>query len=131
MKLKTALLTDSALDWAAGYSAVVRECCASVRLFERDGWYYVIEWGYDVRFEPSHKDSHAGLIIDEFRISTVWDGSMWIGSMFDSERESMWYDLQSSSQRLTAAMRCFVLNTLGHEIEVPAFAMKPFGTLGI
>lgn len=69
-------------------------------------------------FKPDENPEQAAKIIDEFHISTVWDGSCWIGSMYNHD-EQCWYGTQTSQNRLEAAMRTFLWHKYGTEVEVP------------
>lgn len=112
MKIETTELTGEALDWA-------------VALIEHNDW---VEQGYlesfhDLRFDdgyvfsPSTDWSQGGLLIQSNKISIAPDPQLgWIArSYMDFMDERVF----SGATPLIAAMRCYVANHYGDEVEVP------------
>ena len=95
--MKTAELTDAALDWA------VAAIEANV-------------WGY---FSPSTNWTHGGPIIEREWINVVKHES---GAYWQAASERWMLDDGHPSEGptpLIAAMRCFVASKLGDDIEIP------------
>jgi hypothetical protein len=69
-------------------------------------------------YQPDVDHDQAAEIIDQYHISTVWDGSCWIASLYDYAGQS-WYANQTSQNRLEASMRTFLWYKFGKTVDVP------------
>ena len=109
MKMKTAELTGSALDWAVakceGYTLNVA--------FKKSAWiYYSTDW------------AQAGPIIERKRISVGWEtfdtgdilNGCWVATVYTPPQGC---EQAEGPTPLIAAMRCYVALKLGEEVEVP------------
>lgn len=136
MKIKTNELTGAALDWAVakceGYR--VRRNPFSGTVYDNfDNFYWVdyhdgkevvrdLGWirpGYQSDYSPSTEWHQGGLIIEREKISIeIKSHGYWIASYqynYLDEKEF----LILGDTPLIAAMRCYVTNKLGNEVDVP------------
>ena len=114
MKLKTSELQGAALDWAVAKCEGMLEVIHDTTSEEL--WYYDREAGSDKHFWPTTDWSQGGPIIEREGINLV---------RLESARWEAWPDVGMNDQYcqgptpLIAAMRCYVVNKLGDEVEVP------------
>lgn len=73
-----------------------------------------------VNFTPSASWSDGGPIIEREEIHLLRTHDQWIASIKCSDRLSDWRIIEMAQTPLVAAMRCYVVNRLGNEFEVPA-----------
>lgn len=118
MKIKTSELTGAALDWVVGDIEFER-------LIAQGSW--VKQWVLDDhkagrRTDPYSRDwIFGGPIIEREHIDLSWqyggraDWSAWI----DSDLEHSTSNVYDGPTPLIAAMRCYVANELGEEVDVP------------
>jgi len=107
--MKTSELTGAALDWAvckAGGGAkdivIWREGHSM-----HDMYHYSTDW------------SQGGPIIEREQISTCWEGTTWVATLFNKNCGETWYGHQYGPTPLIAAMRCYVASKLGDNIDIP------------
>ena len=122
MKIKTADLTDAALDWAvkecklaSGYISIAMFNEAPA-LFKNESLYCGETW-----FNPSTNWAQGGPIINEERIEiTPWgvDGA-WRARDFHEPSPGVPCSEEFGPTPLIAAMRCFVAAKLGKFVIVP------------
>lgn len=119
MKVKTADLIGSALDWAAA------ECLGATRiqLYEYNGRRMIrvsLPEGIHAPWEPSRYWGQGGPIIErEWLDTTSWPN--------ESNENLRWECMQYDSINcrtfgptpLIAAMRCFVASRFGDEVDIP------------
>jgi hypothetical protein len=139
MKVKTAKLEGSALDWtvatALGYT-LHKDAMLDGQV--KMGWWVsgiVVDpniWVPLNLFDPSTCWGHGGSIIDEHNIDVLREGEEFLsrlGSMRKHpQREIMSWFTSWGPTKLVAAMRCFVASRLGPEVEIPdelAALMEP------
>ncbi len=106
MRMKTAALTDAALDWA------VSQCVGIV--WEQGD----LDAGhYGPGFKPSTRWGDGGPIIEREKIELVdnQDGESGKWASMKATGEPLCF----GPTPLIAAMRCFVASRLGDEVEVP------------
>lgn len=68
--------------------------------------------------------AHGGPIIEREQISTCWEGTTWVATLFNKNCGEAWYGHQYGPTPLVAAMRCFLSSKLGNEVEVPDELME-------
>ena len=112
--MKTSELIGPALDWVVAK-------CVGVRLsaLQEHGMFeihYLEKNGCDI-YTPSTNWSQGGLIIEGKRIKLEpvlpkFGGDTWFALIFGGGSST-------GPTPLIAAMRCFVISKLGHEIEIP------------
>lgn len=110
MKIKTANLTDTALNWAVAKceGVTVAKFPESPSLFYGEGLR---------RFEPDTNWSQGGPIIQREMVSLDWAARMvWNARIYVPDEEPWQAD---GPTPLIAAMRCFVAMRLGDEVDVP------------
>lgn len=98
-RIRTSEATGQALDW------LVTKC-------ERIYWVpasctYSTSW------------AKGGSIIDREKISTCWEGTTWVATLFSRNCDETWYGHHYGPTFLIAAMRCYVASKLGDEVDVP------------
>ena len=98
--MRTADLTDAALDWA------VAKCEG-----KRDNDY---GWWWD-NFKPSTDWAQGGPIIERERIAANFSlkHQLWFAENYTETK------VESGPTPLIAAMRCYVASKLGDDIEIP------------
>jgi hypothetical protein len=106
MKIKTADLTGSVLDWA------VAKCEGVEVTYLDDG---ITRCDPSGRFSPSTSWQVGGPIIERERIELVDDSPGWLARIDLWAREIV----VGGPAPLIAAMRCFVASKLGEEVEIP------------
>lgn len=114
MKVKTSELTGQALDWA------VAKCKGilgpdGVRLSDE----YCDSLGHDQDGDFTTDWAQGGPIIERERISTCWEGTTWVATLLNKNRDATWYGHHYGPTPLVAAMRCYVASKLGDEVDVP------------
>lgn len=130
MKIKTSELTRAALNWAVCIANglkpediyIQRWGKLPASLYRRnrdedgdlDGTYTT---GPDLLF--SEKWEAGGPIIERGNISTCWEGTTWVATLFNKNCDETWYGHHYGPTPLIAAMRCFVASRLGDEVDVP------------
>lgn len=107
--MKTSDLIDHALDWA------VSKCVGIV--WEKGD----LDAGeYGPGFKPSTNWADGGPIIEREFITCGWNWSHEVGHMGWARISPPFYSHRYTGPTpLIAAMRCFVANRLGDEVEVP------------
>lgn len=111
MKIKTAGLIDTALDWA------VAECNYVTCYFDHKGRLMEERGDLSWVYAPSTKWAQGGPIIEREAI-TVSQGSPVLGlEWMACDRGST--HIQHGPTYLIAAMRCYVASKLGDEVDVP------------
>lgn len=126
MKIKTTELSGLALNWAVG-----KFVGDEVEIRRHSGgspwivviFYSVFSGARVVTWEPTESQHQAGDIIDRYGIST-WrkhDG-WWQACIYDVNDQPQ--HLSASSDRIRAAMLCFVRSKLGDEVDVPDELLK-------
>lgn len=123
VKIKTADLTGSQLDWAVAKVLNLEPIAG-----QPVGFFY---WGNESGlFTPSTEWSHGGPIIERERIdigALADDGSRWRAIMYGSRVQTVYgpgrtiIDTEGPTP-LIAAMRAFVASRLGDEVEAPEVA---------
>lgn len=108
MNIKTAELTDAALDWA------VEQCLPPMAKATTDN---PVDRKYSYTFRPSTDWAQGGPILERERICVEWRGSEW-RAYRALPRRTTGIGFYSSTP-LIAAMRCFVASRLGDEADVP------------
>ena len=112
--MRTSELTGAALDWAVakcigGHIGVADECvCFDLN----DGE------GFNI-FKPSTDWAQGGPIIEREEIDILMeqrDLKTWAAEIYRSPKG---YIPQRGTTPLVAAMRCYVANKLGDEVEIP------------
>lgn len=104
MKIKTSELTTAALDWAVA-RAIGEYRPVPVPTYSTD-------W------------AQGGPIMDREKISTCWEGTTWVATLFNKNCGETWYGHHYGPTPLIAAMRCFVASKLGDEVEIPEELLK-------
>lgn len=136
MKIKTAILSGNALRYAVA-KARGMVLYALDTLEHEDDQYWVLWPDGSIRhseedfnnysmnrryfqdwWQPDLDGKQADTIIEEWIINTVWDGSCWIGSVYDATLGN-WVHNQTAPKRKLAAMRTFVSLHFGPEVEIP------------
>ena len=116
-KIKTSDLSGPALDWAVAK-------CEGVNLEAFALYYEPTELG-DLdghgfpKFHYSTIWSQGGPIIEREKISTCWEGTTWVATLFNKNCGETWYGHRYGPTALVAAMRCWVNFKLGYEVEIP------------
>lgn len=109
MKVKVTELSGAALDWAV---ANATGDFTPNKHFDDEGnlqrW---VEHYSDCR--PSTDWSQGGPLIEREKIAIDFDHDVWNASKYDTN----WYI--SGPTPLIAAMRCYVRNKLGDEVDIP------------
>lgn len=124
MKVKTENLIDLSLDWA------VAECLGATRiqLYEYNGRRMIrvsLPEGIHAPWEPSRYWGQGGPIIDR-----MMQGKFFLLENDDSCCHVAYSETEHDNAHgygptpLIAAMRCFVANKFGDEVEVPEELMK-------
>lgn len=113
MKIKTRELTGAALDWA------VTRALGITNVGQPSNIPFNIEWALmhdagDMRYSTNW--SQGGPIIERENISTLRYGQWFASIPADSTGESLGF---YGPTPLIAAMRCYVTNELGEEVDVP------------
>jgi len=125
-KIKTANLTDLALDWTVAHcqSKVNVGVYGEAVVIEQKLHLHYCDVVLDSTYDPSTDWAQGGPIIDRERIdcisdpngTAVWMGRNWVqGRNLVQGREIRLF----GPTPLIAAMRCFVASRLGDEVEVP------------
>lgn len=109
MKIKVSEAQDQVLDYLVAQAEGL------------DYWYPEIGPS-----EPNYSGDWAqgGPIIEREQISTCWEGTTWVATLFNKNCGETWYGHQYGPTPLIAAMRCYVTSKLGEEVEVPDELMK-------
>ncbi len=114
MKIKTAGLIDTALDWA------VAECNYVTCYFDHKGRLMEERGDLSWVYAPSTDWAQGGPIIERECIDVMFEGPEWYAYMryeaSDGYNRTLQYDGQTP---LIAAMRCYVASKLGDEVDVP------------
>ena len=112
--MKTSELTGADLDWAVAK-------CEGVDI---DKW--GTAWVKDPKqphfneeFRPSTDWAQGGPIIERESITTCWEGTTWVATLFNKNCGETWYGHHYGPTPLIAAMRCYVASKLGDEVEIP------------
>ena len=138
MKVKTSELTGKALD-----CAVALALGGTDLLFDTvSTWWITLDgkdralssaWSATQCFAPSSDDRYGGPIIDQKKIGTWFNSQRdcwvaasreWIDAVADSDVILTMPDPFYGPTRLTAAMRCLVVTTLGDEVDIPSTLLK-------
>lgn len=131
MKIKTATLTDAALNWAVALAEghkppllrVLRGNVALPDIEDPMSCDYLGDDDQWARFDPSTNWAQGGPIIERKRISTrtyAREGHSWVAFIdFGGSSVSGVKARQTGPTALTAAMRCHVASELGDEVDVP------------
>ena len=110
MKIKVSKAEDIVLDY------LVAKCKGEeVRLIKGQLETLWTDNGY----KPSTSWAQGGPIIERERITTCWEGTIWVATLFNKNCDETWYGNQSGPTPLVAAMRCYVASKLGDEVDVP------------
>ena len=112
MKIKTAKLTDVALDWAVTSVVGKANMDYYFPMRFRGAW-------LSGEFKYATSDSLSGPLIDENLIATSpygYSDEAWHAVM--SHRTDKHFTAYGDT-RLIAAMRCFVMANLGNEVDIP------------
>lgn len=121
MKIKTQDLIGAQLDWAVakceGWECEFSDEVSGPWLIPADG--YLNDERPLSGFTPSTKWAQSGPIIEQEKISTCWEGTTWVATLFNKNCGETWYGHHYGPTSLIAAMRCFVALKLGNEVEVP------------
>ena len=116
MKIKTADLTGPALDWAVAQCEIMREDY-------RDRGLLVHRIGYGQPMPPYSTDwSQGGRIIEKEKLELRANDYEWQAFCFGfpvAKAHSGRRAWAAGPTPLIAAMRCYVAETLGDEVEVP------------
>ena len=119
--IKAAELAGAALDWAVatieGYGRLRRNSHTfdqALIMNRKDGQCVLFS---SLKFSADWAQS--GPIIDREKISTCWEGTIWVATLFNKNSEEAWYGHQYGPTPLIAAMRCYVASKLGDEVEIP------------
>jgi hypothetical protein len=104
MKIETSELTGMALDWAVAKCQSLNVEIDQVIILE-NGDYYV----------PTEDWAQGGPIIEHEGMQ-IWKGQEWCAAFGNSINTP---DFFCGSSPLIAAMRCYVANKLGHEVDIP------------
>ena len=75
---------------------------------------------YRAEYDPSTNWEFGGPIIEREKLDLFCSGNMWDASTGDRGNN----DIQSGPTPLIAAMRCYVANKLGNDIEIPKELVK-------
>lgn len=122
MKIKTATLTDTALDLAVALSAGL-PCKIEIRIEDQKKYCYLLsDAGYRTGvFKPSTDPSQSWPIIERESINLYLSTG--------KPSAAMWENLPGGGRLiaeatdcptgLIAAMRCYVASRLGDEVEIP------------
>jgi hypothetical protein len=114
MKIKTNELTGAALDWA------VAKCEGGHIGVDNNGVFFDAHDGDGfTSFEPSTDWSQGGPIIEREMLTVGWVGETWAAVVGLVEYK------QIGPTPLIAAMRCYVANKLGDEVDVPEELCPP------
>lgn len=109
MRVKTAELTDAALDWAVARALGKRP---SLFIYQQTG-----------RLAPEHNYStnwsQGGPIIEREKIDTFNQDNGFAGAIKMATDQHLHPKPYFGPTSLTAAMRCYVASKLGEEVEVP------------
>ena len=111
--MKTSELSGAALDWAVAQIELrandpeTNELMVTVG--DDNGWTY----------RPSTDWAQGGPIIEREAISLCWEGTVWVGSLFDAQADNKYEFNQSGPTPLIAAMRAHVASKLGETVNVP------------
>jgi hypothetical protein len=117
MKVKTAELTDLALDWAV---ATAEGRTPSVHYYSqaKDACFILMQTGvYRTVCAFGSEWAQGGPIIERERMDINYDPGekMWTAHHFATDE----YSVQWGDTPLIAAMRCYVASKLGDEVDVP------------
>jgi hypothetical protein len=115
--MKTAELTGLALDWA------VAKCEGLTVDYVDDGINRCLLMSMGGRFNPSTNWAQAGSIIEREGIGIapkefVYSGEIWLAMLFNGSNESQ------GPTPLIAAMRAYVTECIGDEIDIPTELME-------
>lgn len=110
--IKTSKLVGAALDWAVAKCEVGEPVGSFL-----DG--VVAHPSYN-NFRPSADWAQGGPIIEREGINILFQGVAhdWVASLWSYKLED-WYLHTEGPAPLIAAMRCYVANKLGDEVEIP------------
>ena len=103
--MKTSELTGAALDWALAK-------CEGVKLNEGNTLSNDCDF-----YTPSTDWAQGGPIIEREKITLEWTGENWCAYIRHDEEEF-------GTTPLIAAMRCYVANKLGDDVEIPEELME-------
>lgn len=117
MKIKTQDLIGVQLDWAVAKCEDVNE--EAFRLYYTPTESSDLDTHGYPEFHYSTIWAQGGPIIEQEKISTCWEGTTWVATLFNKNCGETWYGHRYGPTSLIAAMRCFVASKLGNEIEVP------------
>lgn len=128
MKLKTSELTGTALDWAVARREFPDASNEEIQYFIRPPYrnYQEFEDDYDDEndgeeqkfwYHPSSDWAQGGPIINREKITVEWTGEGWMAYIRHDEE---FFDPKS----LVAAMRAYVADRFGDDIEVPNELME-------
>jgi len=126
MKIKTATLTDQALDWVVatlqGY-ANLRTDSDGALILDPPRKDYGPVYLYDQEFSTDW--AQGGPIIEQEGIHLEWSESheYWIACTWDRYSNPD-YSCEVGDAALIAAMRCYVASRLGEKVDVPDELMK-------
>jgi hypothetical protein len=112
MKIKTAELTDAALNWAVAMCEGWQYTTAR----DNTGQYpWLVKHGKDIdpkQYRPSSNWMQGGPIIEQERICLIdQGGDYW-------QAQCGWKEAFGDTP-LVAAMRCYVASKLGDDVEIP------------
>jgi hypothetical protein len=125
MKMKTADLTGAALDWAVWEAKQFKDGQEKLTFYGKSLWYGE---GYKYEWFPSLNWAQGGPIIEQTKMTLDYfgdgsykDGGMWMATYFIDTPHGTHMNTceQEGPTALIAAMRCYVANKLGDEIEIP------------
>ena len=121
MKIKVSELQGTALDWAVAK-------CEGIEVRQVEG---VLVDPLGLQFSPSIDWSYGGMVIEREKIGVWWAthyvdddgveyGNHWYAEpACTDENADKPYRVAVGPTPLIAAMRCYVVNQLGDEVEVP------------
>ena len=112
MKVKTSELSGAQLDWA------VAQADGWEPLIDEDGVYFY-DFIEEKNWRPSTDWAQGGPIIEQEGISLYLDtNNLWQANIFDDNPAVFFGSGVEGSTPLIAAMRCYVMNALGKEVEI-------------
>jgi hypothetical protein len=121
--MKTADLTDAALDWAVAKAEgkfITRDPMGfGVR--SANGGYWIWDENMQIgnHYSPSSLWSQGGPIIEREQIETTLVAGGWFAGREQMPVTSLHRYQGLGPTPLVAAMRCYVASSLGEEVEVP------------
>ncbi|MEO9387110.1 phage protein NinX family protein [Chromobacterium phragmitis] len=113
MKVKAHELEGVALDWAVAKLRGV--ALSQVPLKRMLKTYGVLRLRHGALYSPSTEWAQGGPIVEQeqLQLMHMWDCGGWSAMRYDNMRSV------SGPNPLTAAMRCYVMNRVDGEIDVP------------